>query len=99
MTKLIDLPETDDDDTISNSKELSFLTNILNMKKKNPTAYHKTFKYVIFATIIFIALSNPLMDKVIKIAMPFTESWLFLLIIKTVLFFLIYYIIFQNLGV
>ena len=90
-TKLQDLP--DDSSEEIDSKELSVLNGILNMKKKSPKEYD-TLKFVMYATAIFLVLSLPFVDRIVELALPITSSWLIMLGVKTVVFFIIYYIIF-----
>jgi hypothetical protein len=48
-------------------------------------------KHIVYATGIFVLMTNPLTDKLITSAFPLSQSWLVLLIVKTVLFFLFMY--------
>jgi hypothetical protein len=91
IENLEDIP--DDSEQEIDSKELSILNNILNVKNNSPQEYN-TLKYVIYATIIFIILSLPFVDRIFELAVPITQSWLILVGFKTVIFFIMYYIIF-----
>lgn len=91
-TKLEDLPEESDTEDID-SKELAVLNSILNVKKKNPEEYNK-LKYVMFASGLFLLLSLPFTDRILELALPMANSWLILVGLKTVIFFIAYYIIF-----
>lgn len=90
-TKLDDLP--DDSDSDIDSKELSVLNSILNVKQKSPKEYN-TLKYVMFATGIFMLLSLPFTDRILELALPMAQSWLILVGLKTVIFFIVFYIVF-----
>jgi len=92
-TKLEDLPDDSDSEEEIDSKELAVLNSILNVKKKNPEEYNN-LKYVMFATFIFLLLSLPFTDRILELALPIANSWLILVGLKTVLFFIIYYIVF-----
>jgi hypothetical protein len=90
-TKLAELP--DESDIEVDSKELSILNNILNVNKKSPQEY-QTLKFVLYATGIFALLSLPFTDRILELAVPMTNSWLILVGLKTVLFFVFFYIVF-----
>jgi len=93
-TKLQDLPEdSNDDEEDIDSKELAILNSILNVKKKNPEEYNN-LKYVMFATFIFLVMSLPFTDRILELALPMANSWLILVGLKSIIFFIIYYIIF-----
>ena len=89
-TKLSDIP--DDSDEEIDSKELAVLNSILKVKKKNPQA-SDTLKYVLYATAIFLFLSLPFTDRVIELALPIANSWLILIGMKTIVFFILFYIV------
>lgn len=91
-TKLADLPEAGDDDEID-SRELAVLNSILNVKKHSPEEYN-SLKYVMFATAIFMVLSLPFTDRILELALPLAQSWLILVGLKTVIFFIAFYIVF-----
>ena len=90
-TKLQDLP--DDSDTDIESHELAVLNGILNIKKNSPEEYN-TLKYVLFATFIFFIMSLPFTDRILELALPIANSWLILVGLKTVIFFIVYYVVF-----
>ena len=90
-TKLQDLPDDSEDEI--DSKELAVLNSILNVKKKSPEEYN-SLKYVMFATAVFLVLSLPFTDRILELALPMANSWLILVGLKTIIFFLLYYIIF-----
>lgn len=46
---------------------------------------------IIYSTGVFILLCNPLTEKLITTAFPIGQSWLVLLVIRTVLFFILMY--------
>lgn len=92
-TKLQDLPEDSDNEEDIDSKELAVLNSILNVKKKNPEEYNK-LKYVMFASGLFLLLSLPFTDRILELALPMAHSWLILVGLKTVIFFIAYYIVF-----
>lgn len=92
--KLEDIDDDDDSDTEEiDSKELSVLNNILNVKQKSPKEY-STLKYVLYGTAIFFVLSLPFLDRVFELALPLANSWLILLGLKTIIFFIVFYIVF-----
>jgi len=86
-TKLVDISE-DEEESIE-SRELALLHNILNTKTTNPKEY-ASFKHVLYATAIFAVLSLPFTDRLIELALPLTKSWLFLVGIKTIIFFVVF---------
>lgn len=90
-TKLADLPDDSDDEI--DSKELAVLNSILNVNKKSPDEYN-SLKYVMFATGIFLILSLPFTDRILELALPMANSWLILVGLKTIIFFIVYYIVF-----
>jgi ABC-type uncharacterized transport system YnjBCD permease subunit len=90
-TKLDDLPS--DSDIEVDSKELALLNNILNVSEKSPQEYN-TLKFVMYASALFLLLSLPFTDRLLELAIPMTQSWLFLVACKTIVFFVLYYIIF-----
>lgn len=67
------------------------VVNALYPNKKNKENKDKTKGVVIYATGIFALLSNPGMDKLISTAFPMTNSWLVLMIVKVLLFFILLY--------
>lgn len=91
-TKLQDLSDDSDDEI--DSQELAVLNSILNTNKTSPKEYNNVTKYVLFATGIFLILSLPFTDRILELAMPITNSWLILLGLKTVIFFITFYIVF-----
>nr|QBK87500.1 MAG: uncharacterized protein LCMAC201_04100 [Marseillevirus LCMAC201] len=90
-TKLADLPDDSDDEI--DSTELAALNSILNIKKKSPEEYN-SLKYVMYATAIFLMLSLPFTDRILELALPMANSWLILVGLKTIIFFIVYYIVF-----
>jgi hypothetical protein len=88
-TKLSDI-DTDDSE---NSDETNILASILNTKRTNPKEY-STLKFVMFATAIFAVLSLPFTDKLLELSLPLAQSWLVLLGLKSVIFFLLFYVVF-----
>jgi len=91
--KLDELPEDSDDDEDIDSKELSILNSILKSKEKSPEEYN-TIKYVMYASGIFALLSLPFTDRILELALPITNSWLILVGLKTIIFFIMFYILF-----
>ena len=89
----LNLEDIDDTDDEIDSKELSVLNGILNVHKKSPKEY-STLKYVLYATALFLVLSLPFLDRILELAVPLANSWLILVGLKTVVFFIVYYIIF-----
>jgi hypothetical protein len=89
--KLQDL--SDDSDAEIDSEELAVLNSILSVKKNSPQEYN-TLKYVMYATGIFMVMSLPFIDRILELAMPMANSWLILLGLKTVIFFIFFYIVF-----
>ena len=90
-TKLADM--SDDSDEEIDSKELSTLNTILNVKKKSPEEYD-TLRYVMYASGIFLLLSLPFTDRILELSLPMANSWLILVGLKTIIFFIVFYIIF-----
>lgn len=91
--KIEDLPDDDTDEEID-SEQLRTLNNILNVKEVNPEEYNK-LKFIMFASGIFFVLSLPFTERLLELALPAAgSSWLVLLGLKTVLFFIIYYVVF-----
>jgi hypothetical protein len=89
-TRLEDLPDSDDQ---ADMNELEMLTSILDVNETNPHEYNR-LKFVFFATAVFVFLSLPFTERVIELAAPMTStSWLVLLVVKTMIFFILYYII------
>ena len=90
-TKLQDI--SDDSDAEIDSEELAVLNSILSIKKNSPQEYN-TLKYVMYATGIFMIMSLPFVDRILELAMPMANSWLILVGLKTVIFFILFYIVF-----
>ena len=86
------LEELPDSDTDIDSRELEILNTILNIKTDNPEEYSK-LRFVFYATAIFVLLSLPFTDRIIELSTPSATSWLILLIIKSIIFFMLYYIV------
>lgn len=93
-TLIEDIPDLQEDPVIE-SEGLQVLTNILDIKSKDPIEYKK-FRYVLFATAIFTILSLPFTDRLIELSVPNAGSWLILLGIKVVLYFILFYILFYS---
>ncbi len=89
-TKLADM--SDDSDEEIDSKELATLNTILNVKKKSPEEYD-TLRYVMYASGIFVLLSLPFTDRIFELSLPMANSWLILVGLKTIIFFIVFYII------
>lgn len=89
----IKLEDISDSDTEIDSSSMQTLNNILNVKSKSPETY-STLKYVLYATAIFVILSLPFTDRLLELSVPLASSWLILLGLKTVIFFILYYILF-----
>jgi len=92
--KLKDLPVDSDseDETNDETSGLDVLNNVLGMKDKNPSEYN-SIKHVLYATAIFFVLSLPFFDRIIELVLPITSSWLILLAVKTVVFFIGFYLL------
>lgn len=89
-TKIEDLPDTDEPADIN---ELEVLSSILDVPETNPQEYNR-LRFVFFATFIFAFLSLPFTERVIELAAPMTStSWLVLLVVKVMVFFILYYIV------
>jgi hypothetical protein len=82
-------PEPEDSDSEEEENSLNVLSSILNTKD----AGYGNIKYCLYATAIFFVLSLPFTDKMIELVVPVTSSWLILLAVKTIAFFIFYYII------
>ena len=91
-TKIDDISEDSDDEI--DSKELDLLNKILKAKEHSPKEYD-TVKYVMYATAIFTILSLPFTDRIFELALPIANSWLILVGLKTIIFFILFYIIFS----
>lgn len=92
--KLTDIPD-DSSDEETETYDNNILDNIIKVKKENSEEYNNFLIYIIYATIIFAILSLPIFDQILKYAIPPAQSWLILVGIKTVIFFMIYYIIYN----
>lgn len=88
-TRIEDLPDTDD---TPDANELEILSGLLDTHETDPVEYNR-LKYVFYATAIFIFMSLPFTDKVIEMITPLASSWLVLLVLKTIVFFILYYIV------
>ena len=88
--KVEDIPENDEE--LSES-ENELMNSVFSIKNTNPKEYNGRFKYVLFASIAFIVLSLPVLDRLIEMAVPLANSWPILLGIKSVLFFCTFYLI------
>jgi len=90
MSKKID--ELPDSDTEIDSNELQILNKILNVKTEDPQEYSR-LRFVFYATAIFLLLSLPFTDRIIELASSSASSWLILIAIKCVIFFILFYIV------
>lgn len=94
--KIEDIPDDSHDESESTDQSgLAILDSILTSQTRSPQQYNSVLKYVMYATGIFILLSLPFTDRLFEIALPMTSSWLILLGLKTVIFFVAFYIVFQ----
>ena len=99
MGKLLsELPDSDDTDADISApadpqpaKELSILNNILQVDSKSPREYAR-LKYTLFAAMLFMVLTLPFTDRILNLAVPMTNSWLMLVGIKTIAFFVLLYL-------
>jgi len=100
VIQLKDLPEDSDDDSeevmnISDAKDYAMVNALYSNKIKKKQ--QKTFmNLVMYATLLFLGLSIPFMDKIIETAFPISDSWLVLLVLKTGFFFVGMYMIVYN---
>lgn len=90
-TKLNDIDTSEDIEPT----DLAVLNSILDIKNRNSSQY-ETLKYVMFATALFAILSLPFTDRIIELAFPLATSWLILVGMKSVLFFILFYIIYYS---
>lgn len=88
-TKIEDLPYSDEQ---PDTNELEILSSILDIHETDPVQYNR-LKFVFYATAIFVFLSLPFTERVIELAAPLATSWLVLLVLKTIIFFILYYIV------
>lgn len=96
---------TDDDSSSSSSdlnespqsiddiKNEALINAILPEEHKSKYQKDRRFMFSLYATGVFFLLNIPFLDNLIKSAFPMTESWLVLLAIKTLTFFVILYFI------
>jgi hypothetical protein len=89
-----DLPASDE---TADTNELEILSSILDVHETDPQEYNR-LKFVFYATAIFIFLSLPFVDKVVEMVTPLASSWLVLLVLKTIVFFILYYIVSYSQG-
>lgn len=83
------------DQTLPNSSELEIVNYIFGKDGKHKVAKNIVweFKDAILGGIIFFLLSISYMDTIIKKIIPTTNNYILLLIIKTILFILIFWIL------
>lgn len=74
------------------SQELSILNEIFKTNTKSPK-YTGSLKYVFYASTLFLILSLPFTDRIIELAFPLSNSWLILVSVKTIAFFIAFYIL------
>jgi len=79
--------------SIDDIKNEALINAILPEEEKNKYQKDRRFMFSIYATGVFFLLNIPFLDNLIKSAFPMTESWLVLLAIKTLTFFVILYFI------
>lgn len=74
------------------NNQLNALQEILKVSEKNPSEWNR-LKFVFFATILFGILSLPVIDKIYQLIFSNSSSWLILISMKIITFFVLYYII------
>ena len=74
------------------NNQLNALQQILQVSEKNPTEWNR-LKFVFYATILFAILSLPFIDKIYQLIFSNSSSWLILISMKIITFFVLYYII------
>jgi hypothetical protein len=82
-----------DDAARADPKDLELLNEILTLQELDPVEYNY-IKYVLIATCVFFILSLPVTDTIVSLAFPPANSWLILLLLKTVTFFILFYILY-----
>jgi len=90
-TKLKDIP-SDDDNSSASSEEIATVKKILQTSEKK-TPEGSTIRNVLIATFIFAFLASPIVDKISLLIFPNIKSWLIILTVKTIAFFVIFYAI------
>lgn len=83
--------EVDADTNIDNN-QLNALQQILKVSENNPSEWNR-LKFVFYATILFAILSLPFIDKIYQLIFSNSSSWLILIAMKIITFFVLYYII------
>lgn len=73
-------------------QELSILNDIFKTDTKS-AKYNGVLKYVLYASVLFLVLSLPFTDRIIELAFPLSASWLILVSVKTIAFFIAFYIL------
>jgi len=90
-----DSSESDEEITLSNSRDYA-IVNSLYPEQLNPKKSKlKKQKELIYLTLLFIMIENPLFDGLLNTAFPISNSWLMHLVIKTGIFFILGYCIFS----
>lgn len=88
-SKIEDLPYSDE---APDSNELEVLSSLLDIHETDPQEYNR-LRFVFYATALYALLTLPFVDRIIELSSPIANSWLILLIIKTIMFFILFYIV------
>lgn len=89
--KLKDLP-TDEEGNAS-PKEAQILNTLFKKKEEVGSEMYSEFKEVAVASLIFAILSLPFVGGLIQSVCPSAGNMFVLLIVKTIVFFILYYIV------
>jgi hypothetical protein len=81
------------DNNNPNEKELYYINNIFEKEQSNIRKLMIEFKDIVMISLLFLLVSIPYFDSIIKKLYPRAENASIMLIIKSVLFGLLYYML------
>ena len=90
--------DEEEDEEDGYTRDIALAHTLVSNKTRKEIKRDETKLSVLYSTGIFLLLSIPITDTLIKTGFPLADSWLILLGIKTVVFFLLVYLITMKSG-
>ena len=81
------------DNSNPNEKELYYINNIFEKEQSNIRKIMMEFKDIVMISLLFLLVSIPYIDSIIKKVYPRAENRSIMLVVKSVLFGLLYYML------
>lgn len=102
IQKLDDFTDIDSDSSsesssrepsLEHAKDIALVSAILPKEEREKRQKDKSFMFMIYISGVYFVLNLPWVDTLIQSAFPMTESWLILGGVKTIVFFMIIFVI------